>query len=522
MNQPCYRMLKKFFLVCVTFIFTLTANVNAVQLDTPQPDTFQHIENNDQPNFPYYNDVNPEEIAYTENLRIGTSWLEMKNYAKAYHYLNKAYQYNEEDDETAQKLRNLSLLLHRITRLKQYANPHAIGAELVYSTESGGFDPNEMENWLNRYQTFSRIENKAFLSGYLRYAHPIKQRCKLTHTLEYQHSIYEDVLWAKESEGTEKYDQRQKRQSVNYSLLAQYALPKEFTLSLIGRFFLSFKQHSIYKLNTPDGGNAPFYPTIPDNPYWNDDWNNDWNRFPYYPYSHDDFNYDTDYDSQTFGQDITDTQKTEDEERFAENSESERTPLFTQSSTREKDFLFCIGAIVQKNYKQHEFTMGVDFLRLYKSHIFQINTTYLWMPWGNLNLYSKTEFSYLWRKKKGMEARIEESDRNDKPSLKVPLIEETIGFKTFNFLWMELAFLYGNLYGYADFDANIVYLSNESTRFRASALFYLYLRKDLNLCLTYRMTGKREKGIGADEAAFHLESEKSHNHTVSVGIKWKF
>lgn len=237
----------------------------------------------------------------------------------------------------------------------------------------------------------------------------------------------------------------------------------------------------------------PYYFNPTYNPYYN----------PYYDY----FLYDyQNYYDQGYS-----------EEEYAERLRQ----FYLKDYDRTHRFSFLVGASVSKYYKQHEFTFRTSFLKNWRYNVGQIGVSYIWYPKGSLNLFLKTRLFYLFRSDH-VKIELELVDKKDKSTEKLPLIEESVGVRVTPWLWLEAAFLYGDLKGCEDSDINFVYLPADETRFRTSIQAIVPIENKYNIFLSYRLTNRISSTLSSDVNTFYAESDDVYDHVLSLGVKWNF
>ena len=236
------------------------------------------------------------------------------------------------------------------------------------------------------------------------------------------------------------------------------------------------------------------------NPYWfNPDYNPYYN--PYYDYLIND--YEQYYNN------------------GGEEYEQRLRNFYLKEYNRIKHMSFLFGASATKYYKEHEFTFRTSFLANWRYNVYQIGSSYVWYPKGSLDLFFKARLFYLWRKQK-QKINLKMVDRLDKRTEKCPLIEVAAGVKLFPRVWVEGAFLYGDLKGCEDSDINFVYLPSDDTRFRASFQAIVPIERGINLYLSYRLTDRIASTLSSDVNTFYAESADVYDHVLSLGVKWNF
>ncbi len=439
-----------------------------------------------------WNDVtllDSAENALQKEYWIAQSWIEMKNYAKAYEHLSKVYAENPYDAQSTKLFYDVSQWLNRRSPVKQYSTPKTLLIEGAWSHEAS--KTHEAMNYSSSYY----YDAGEYWEVRGSFSHDVGSVCRFKHTLEFQNSPYTsyfdvssaneetDIEFGNNAEST-KTMQRQfslevKDRHVGYGLESCFLLPKNFTISVFGRFILMNRTLPRYiidttatDLNVYEGGGDNFL-------------------------------------------------KNESEKLFSGDVNKDFQSKYISSVEEITKPYYLVGLSLYKTYNQFAFSFRASYLRYWSYNVSQFGTSFLWMPMGNLDFYLKTKVAALLRNNNSNNSK-DFIRKNSNKFENFPIIEEIIGVKTTRFLWLEASFLVGNQKGYEDSDANIVSLTNENTKYRASLSAYIVLSEMLRFNLTYRMTRRVSSAVNVSDNDFYEIQEDVSDHLLSMGVKWNF
>ena len=135
----------------------------------------------------------------------------------------------------------------------------------------------------------------------------------------------------------------------------------------------------------------------------------------------------------------------------------------------------------------------------------QFGGEFIWYPYGNLDLYSVSNFVIA---------------VNDKISR--PVFEEKVGSRISEKLWAEGSFLLGNLVNYTERNAFVVNNSGDKINFRVGANLILSLSSKIEISLRYQFLGKSSYWYKLfNDGTYSNTSIKYQNNQLIGGIKWK-
>ena len=438
------------------------------------------------------------ENAMQQEFWIAQSWVEMRNYAKAYESLSKIYAENPYDARSTKLFYDVSQWLNRKSPVRQYHTPKTLLVEGAWSHEANKIHKEVQCSSSNYYDAGEYWEVRGAFS------HDVGSICRFKHTVEFQNSPYTsyfDVLSVEESAEMDEwmYDEKvetmQRQFAVNvknrrwkYGLESSFSLPKNFTISAFGRFIMMNRTLPHYVLDTT----AADIDASEDGEDW-------------------------------FLKKESSEYRNEDRSDFDSDGNNEVNPQSKYTAEVEEITkpYYLVGLSLRKTYKQFDFSFRTSYLHYWNYNIAQFGLSFLWMPMGNLDFYLKTKVAALLRQDNSTSSNAFIRTNSNK-SENFPVIEEIIGVKTARFLWLEASFLIGNQKGYEDFDANFISLSPENTKYRASLSAYFVVSEKLRFNLTYRMTRRVSTTVNVSDNDFYEVQDDVSDHLLSMGIKWNF
>lgn len=151
-------------------------------------------------------------------------------------------------------------------------------------------------------------------------------------------------------------------------------------------------------------------------------------------------------------------------------------------------------------------TAGIWYLIFNGQEKYQLQTSYLIMPYGNLNLYSKTTLLYL-------------PQRTIKPIV----ITELAGFKVTNKIWMEFSGTFGNLAGTVEQNGQLI--NNQITRsvYRIESLVIYDLSQKIRLTARYQFSENESLFYTLNgENSLNQTEYHSYKHVITGGVTWHF
>ena len=184
-------------------------------------------------------------------------------------------------------------------------------------------------------------------------------------------------------------------------------------------------------------------------------------------------------------------------------------PLFTEVITTENDFVFSLS--LSKFTGHFNFAFKNSVSNLNKATQTQNTLEMIFYPLGNLNLYTVTDATLFSNKDWGEKRK------------SFGIVNQKIGLKTFNYLWMEAGFTFGNIFNFNEADAFIVYNNTNKYTNRLELNFIAPLTRNLELSLRYQRYQQEVPTTYyvTTKSGNTILSNNIHNKLIG-GIKWTF
>lgn len=187
----------------------------------------------------------------------------------------------------------------------------------------------------------------------------------------------------------------------------------------------------------------------------------------------------------------------------------ETIPVIEKTQTRANDFVALLS--ITKYVGHFKFGIKNSFSNLNKATQFQNTAEIIFFPLGNLNLYSVTDATFFSNKEWGSEMK------------HFGIVDQRIGFKTFDFLWLEAGYTFGDIYNYNENDAFIVLNNTEKISNRVSLNLILPLSRHFEISLRYQYF--KQENIANNYLKIKNKSiniTNNINHKLIGGLKWTF
>lgn len=184
-------------------------------------------------------------------------------------------------------------------------------------------------------------------------------------------------------------------------------------------------------------------------------------------------------------------------------------PVFVEVSTKITDFAFLLS--LTKNTSRFKFGFKNSFSNMNKSSQVQNTVQVMYFPMGNLNLYTVTEASHLANMEWG------------KVFKSFGVIDQSIGFKVFDRLWIEGGYTLGNIFNYVESDAYIVFNNANKFSDRITVNLIAPVIKNIEFSLRYQHYNEEIPiTYFANPQEVNTILTKNSNHKIIGGIKWTF
>lgn len=439
--------------------------------------------------FVHSNALNIDSLSFCENSRIGISWFEQANYLKAIKYLEQAHYYFQGDS-----ILN-SYLYFSYKYMNRCFEKNSLYSELAQSSKEQFFiqspkpifsscyevgyirnKDDDFYNWNSRNLNEKGVNINVSLSQNL------KNRWLINHKLiaNFQSG---DIELRTSSGSVETYSERYKL--FCYSPSLSFWKNRALSFSLYGHFMCENYQgveggEIVYNRYHPEYHDHGRYRERGESPYWERPWGEKNEHFWEIP---PDFQEDS---------------------NFQED--------FKVSISEESSFDFLIGSSVSYSFLQFQVDGEFSYLNYADGNSFQFGVNGIYYPLGNLNLYFKLKFYYLWR---NVQLQAETASHN-------PLAEALIGYKVLPVWWMELSYLHGNMRYYNEVDTHSIYLFGCDPKFRVSWLNILPIKDNFSINLSYRLFSMKKDYYSLQNYNWIVLQNKTIGHSLTVGLLWKY
>ncbi len=194
-------------------------------------------------------------------------------------------------------------------------------------------------------------------------------------------------------------------------------------------------------------------------------------------------------------------------EYFAQSYDSVTTTKteFTYHKT-DTSFINYVGWLaLYKNISNYRLGLMSSYSNLNDKTQFQLGGEFVWFPQGNLNLYSISRLVIAFEDGK-----------------KRPVLEEKVGSRVRENLWVEGCFSLGNMVNYTETNAFVVHNSGDKINFRAGANLILSLSAKIELSFRYQyFAGSTYLYRLFNDGIISNTTVNYQNHQLIGGVKWK-
>ncbi len=173
----------------------------------------------------------------------------------------------------------------------------------------------------------------------------------------------------------------------------------------------------------------------------------------------------------------------------------------------DKHIDIALSASLWKSFPSVKLGMHFSYYKINSSEYIQPALTFVYYPFSNLNLYSVTTLNDKIDQIKTEYTTTAGNGYNPITVTKTSnsydhsfIFSQTIGFKLSKTIWSEFSFKKGDMYNYADNEAQIVYNLTENVSMQVGLGFIVMLNKRLKLNLNYSL-------IRRDNVYLHSEAE---------------
>jgi len=161
------------------------------------------------------------------------------------------------------------------------------------------------------------------------------------------------------------------------------------------------------------------------------------------------------------------------------------------------------------NYRYRNMVLGINsvFSSFSEDKNFQLGASFLWYPFGNLNLYSYTEITAM-------------NTIQNEPRL---IVYQKIGFRAMNKVWLEFSGFYGDVRNSSMISSNYSFEIANHTNGIANAKVIYTLSPKIELFASaqywWRFTDRKEVDF-SDEEVVNIINYQQLNFIG--GLKWNF
>ena len=179
-------------------------------------------------------------------------------------------------------------------------------------------------------------------------------------------------------------------------------------------------------------------------------------------------------------------------------------PMLDTVAVSEDDYVLSVSVL--KEFSFGSLNIGGTYGRLDNDTISQLEASFAYFPFGNINFYGATGIVNLW----------------DNDGYRTIFTQE-IGGRIFKNIWFEGNVTIGQLQNYAEKNAFVVYNAPEEINNKMEAVLIYAAPKHLEISLRYRYL-ERESGslVYKNFDDFEITKTSYPFHSIIGGIKWKF
>lgn len=184
-------------------------------------------------------------------------------------------------------------------------------------------------------------------------------------------------------------------------------------------------------------------------------------------------------------------------------------PVFTETSSTIKNYVYFLSLTKSTGH----FRLGLknSFSNLNGEKQIQNGAEIIFYPFGNLNLYTITD-GIVFSSKAGMGKY-----------KSFGIVDQKIGWKTFDYLWMEAGYTFGQIYNFNESDAYIVFNNVNKYSDRISFNLISPVSSRIELSLRYQYYNEEiPTFLYSNADQYTTIFTKNKNHKIIGGIKWTF
>lgn len=184
-------------------------------------------------------------------------------------------------------------------------------------------------------------------------------------------------------------------------------------------------------------------------------------------------------------------------------------PVYVKINETTNDFVVFLS--LTKYAGHFKFGLLNSIANLNKATQVQNTAQIIFYPLGNLNLYTVTDATLFSNQEWGNKFK------------SFGILDQKIGWKVFNNLWMETGYTFGNIYNYSESDAFIVFNNIDRISNRLSLNLIAPISKHIELSLRYQYYNQETvTHYSTTPAVINTNFTNNINHKIIGGFKWTF
>ncbi len=172
---------------------------------------------------------------------------------------------------------------------------------------------------------------------------------------------------------------------------------------------------------------------------------------------------------------------------------------------------------VAKSLGKFRLSLGSSYSNLNKAKQIQNTLSVVYFPLGNLNFYSVTDLTAHSQKK-------DDTLKNSNGKFMTRgIVNQKIGFKVFDKLWLEGFYMFGNAENYNESSAFVVFNSMYTMNNRLGVNLLAPLSSSVQLSLRYQYYNLEITELAYDSPSTYSTITKTNKfHKIIGGLKWTF
>jgi hypothetical protein len=167
-----------------------------------------------------------------------------------------------------------------------------------------------------------------------------------------------------------------------------------------------------------------------------------------------------------------------------------------------------VGFNLQKDFKYIILGLSTTMSKIYESQNFQSSLSATYYPFGNLKFYGMSILTFY-----------HETDTRLSNDASHFIFSQTIGIQTFNRLWLEGEYIFGNMKNVNFKQGLVVHNLSDNINYIVGAKLYIFVNTHITLDLVYQLSD-RTGYYTSYTNDFRTFSTKYQTHSIIGGIKW--